>query len=114
MPAHAFLVGLELARGRARDGDEADVAVIEMDDDAVEIVGPERTALAALVPTRVEHEMENDQLLASVEQLGQGLPAAAAVENIVLLDPLPRQLAALPAQLIAQPGEFLLLGEQLL
>ena len=58
---------------------------------------------ASCVPIRIEHEMVDDQLAAPVEQLRQSLLAAGSVENIILVDALPRQFPALLAQLVAQP-----------
>src|SRR6266511_4854098 len=78
------------------------------------MIGPERAALATLLPSWSEHEMHDDQLAASIEEVGERLLAVRPVEAIPLLHPDPGQLAALPAQLIAQPGEGLLLAQVLL
>ena len=61
-----------------------------------------------------EHEMLDDQLDAAVEKIGERLLAVRPVEDILLLDLDPRQLAPSGAELVAQPGEFLLLDEQCL
>ena len=53
--------------------------------------------------------MVDDQLTAAIEELGERLLAFRPVEDVLLLHPHPGQLAALPAQLIAEPGEFLFL-----
>src|SRR5256885_5078199 len=111
-PAHAFLERLELGERRARDRDEARVAVIEVDAEAVEIVRPERAVLAALVPVGREHEVIDDELAPAVEELGQRLRACRPVEDVLLLHLLPRQGAPLATQLVAQPGEPLLLREE--
>src|SRR5205809_7226873 len=58
--------------------------------------------------------MIDDQLAASVEEIGERLLAVRPLEDIPLLHPDPGQLAASPAQLIAQTGEFLLLAQVLL
>src|SRR6202022_4167906 len=70
-PPHATLEGLELAQRRARDGDQDDVARGEVHDAALEIVGPERAALAPLLPVGREHEMVDNQLRASGEQVAE-------------------------------------------
>jgi hypothetical protein len=60
------------------------------------------------------HEVLDEELAASVEQVGERDLAFRRVEDVLFLNLHPRQLAALPAQLISQPGKFFLLGEQLL
>src|ERR1700738_3442131 len=83
-----------------------------MRDDVGEIIAPERAALAAHLPAEAEHEMINDELAPPGEQVGERLLAVRPVEHVALLDPLPRQLAPLPAQVVTHPVELLLLGEQ--
>jgi hypothetical protein len=56
----------------------------------------------------------DDELRAAVEQLRQLACAVVGVEAVLLLDPDPRKLPALPRQLVAQPCVLLLAGEQLL
>ena len=56
-----------------------------------------------------EHGVIDDQLAASLEDLAECLPPVLAFEGVWLLDELPGQIAALPVQLVAQPGELLLL-----
>ncbi len=106
-PSHSLLERLDLGQRCPRDDDEAHVAVIEMNVDAAEIVGPERTVRTPLVPVRAEHEVVDDELAPFPEELDEGLLAAGLVEDIGLLDPLPRELAALPVQVVTQPREFL-------
>jgi len=113
-PAHALLEGFDLRQRRARDREQGDVALREVPVRAVDVVGQERAAWAALLPPRTEHEVIDDQLAAPVEQVGEGLLPVRPLEDVALLDPHPGQLAALGAQPIAQPGEFLLLAQELL
>jgi hypothetical protein len=87
--------------------------MVQVDDDAIEVVDPEGAALAALVPARVEHEVVDDELVAALEEVGQRLLAPGPVEDVVLLHLLPRQLPALLAELVAQAREFLLAGQVL-
>src|ERR1700687_3735695 len=54
------------------------------------------------------HEMFDEQLAATVEELGEGHLARGPVKDVVLLDPNPRQRSLFCAQLIAQSGERLL------
>jgi len=56
--------------------------------------------------------MLDDQLAASVEQIGQGAPAARGLERVRLVHPHPRQGAPLRGQFIAQPRLRLLALQQ--
>jgi hypothetical protein len=58
--------------------------------------------------------MVDDELTVVVEQLPKCLLPFGAVEHILLGDAHPRQVSARLAQLIAQPREFLFLGEKVL
>src|SRR5919108_4885724 len=49
-PAHALLVRFDLGQRSARNGCKCHIAMIEMDRDSIEIVGPERARLAAFLP----------------------------------------------------------------
>jgi hypothetical protein len=51
----------------------------------------------------------HDELIPLPKELGESHRSIGPLEDIPLLDLLPRQLAPLPAQLIAELGEFLLL-----
>src|SRR6266542_1077650 len=114
LPAHAFLERLDLRQRRPRDHHHRDVAGCQVWERAVNMVGHERAAWTAFLPIRSEHEVVNDQLAASGEQLGERYLAPRRIEVVVLLKLHPRQLAPLGAQLVAQPGEFFLLPQQLL
>src|SRR3954463_1455022 len=60
------------------------------------------------------HQVVDNELAAADEEVAQRLPAVRPVERVVLGDPLPGQLATRLAQLVAQPRELLLPGEELL
>jgi hypothetical protein len=113
-PPHPLPVRGELRVGRERDGDHRDVARLQVDDVRVEVVGPERAALAAGVPARIEHEVVDDELAAAGEELRQRASSVRPLEDVLLLDALPRQVTSLAPQLVPQPRELLLLREQLL
>src|SRR5262245_2166164 len=95
-----------------RDGDEAHVAMREVDVDAVEVVGPEGAVLAAHLPIRGEHEVVDGELAPRAEEPGERFLPARPLERVRLVDLFPRELATLAAELVAQPGELLLLGEE--
>src|SRR3989338_6214934 len=80
---------------------------------AIDMVGQERTARAALLPAGAEHEVVNDQLAASGEEIDETLGTLPALEDIRLVDPDPGQRPAFGAQLVALAGEGLFLVQQL-
>src|SRR5713226_10266028 len=86
--------------------------MLEVDQDAVHVIGTKRAADAAFLPVGPKHEMLDDQLAASGEQIGEGLLARRRVEDIVLFDLHPRQRATLGVQSVALPGELLFLAQE--
>jgi len=74
---------------------------------AVDVIGHEGAARAALLPSRGEHEVLHQQLAATVKQFGERAPALGRVENVVLVDAHPRQRAALAGDLVAQVRQLL-------
>src|SRR6266853_833174 len=90
-----------------------DVALPQVHVDAVEIVGPKGAALATLLPIGREHEMIDSERMPAVEQLRKRLPARRSGDDILLVDPHPRQIAAPLTEPVAQSGNFLLLSEQM-
>src|SRR6266542_3702915 len=85
----------------------------EVHKSVVDMVGQERAAWATLLPSWTKHEMINDQLAPSVEEVGERLLAVRPLEDIRLLQSDPGQLPTVPAQLIALVRELLLFPEQL-
>ena len=61
----------------------------------------ERATDAAFGPVGAEHEMLDDELAASIEQVGERHRAVGAVEYVVLFYLDPRERAAFGAQLVA-------------
>src|SRR5438093_12744899 len=60
-----------------------------------------------------EHEMVNEELRASSEEISEGRFSFVGLESIFLVDPHPRQFLPPPRQLIAPPRQFFLNLEQL-
>jgi hypothetical protein len=87
--------------------------ILEMEMRLVEPVGDGRTARTTFVPVGVEHEVVHEQLRPAVEQVGERGFAAFGVEEVVLVDPHPRQLAPLAGNVVVESGQFLLGLEQL-
>jgi hypothetical protein len=83
-----------------------------MRDHAVELVGPERAALAAFIPVGREHEMLHHELAVCAEQIGERLAASRPFENEGLVHLDPGQRATLLVQPVASAGKFLFAGQQ--
>src|SRR2546430_13569277 len=92
-----------------------------MDNDPVEVVGPERARVArgVLGPgrgrrggARVEHRVVDDQLAPPLEQLGQGPLRARPLEHVGLRDRFPGEPASLLAHLVPEACELLLPSEE--
>src|SRR6266852_332611 len=97
-----------------RDSREAHIAMVQMDDYAVEVVCPERATRASLFPVRTEHEVIDDQLRTPRKEVGQRLFAVRSFENVLLVHSLPRQFAPLLTKLVTQSSKFLFLCQKLL
>ena len=98
--------------GGPRRAQEGHAALGEVEDGAAEMVGRERAAGAAFGLVRAEHEVVDDELGPSVEELGERPAPVLGVEAVLLLHRYPRQLAAQARELVAAARELLLLLEQ--
>jgi hypothetical protein len=87
--------------------------VFKVRQDSIDVIDFERAADALRLLPRRQHEVFDEKLAASVEQLGQRHFAIRPIENIFLVDLHPRQRPAFRGQLIAQPSQFLLPLEQI-
>src|SRR5262245_922068 len=106
-PAHAVAIRHELLQRRARDGGERDVVVLKVEVRRVEPVGDRGAAGAALVPVRVVHEVVHDQLGTAAEQIGERGLAVFGVEQVLIVDAHPRQLAPQTGELVVPTGQLL-------
>src|SRR5581483_4507773 len=86
--------------------------MVQVHDDSIEIVGPVGAVRASCVPIWGKHEVIDNKLASSVKKLRQSLFSIRSLKNVLFCDRLPRQLAPLLAQLVAQPREFLLFGKE--
>jgi hypothetical protein len=73
----------------------------------IEVVGQERTALAAFFPICSQHEMVDDQLVPAREQIRERLRTVRACKNIIFLHAFPRKFAPPPAKFVTFPRKFL-------
>src|SRR5947208_2615205 len=71
MPAHAFLECFDFGQRRAGDHYHCDVTRCEVRNGAIEMVGHEGATRAALLPIRSEHEVVDNQLAASGEEVSK-------------------------------------------
>src|SRR5450755_3590385 len=112
-PAHPPLVCLQLRERGSRHRAERDVVIREVDDGAVEAVRDRRAARAPCCVVRAEHEVIDEQLRASGEEIREGRCAGVGVEAVFLVDSNPGQLLALPRQFVATSRQRLFGVEQL-
>src|SRR5215204_1941250 len=76
-------------------------------------VGDRGADSATRLVGRAEHEVVDEQLRATVEELRERLRPRLGLEAVVLLDRHPGKLPPLPRELVVAVGELLLLREQL-
>src|ERR1019366_7086400 len=112
-PAHPLLVRLQLRQRSPRHRGERDVVIGEVDDGAVEAVRDRRAGRASCRVVGPEHEVVDQELRASSEQLGERRRALVGLEPVLLVDTYPRQFLALLCQLVSASGQRLLGLEQL-
>src|SRR6266568_1952347 len=88
-----------------------------MDDGPVEAVRGERAPRTArigpVLDRWAEHEVVNEQLRTTVEELDRRLRPVVGLEAVVLLDCDPGQRLPLAGELVAAAGELLLLSQEL-
>src|SRR5205823_12551186 len=112
-PTHPLLVRLELRERRPRHDVERHVVIREVDDGAVEPVRDRGAGRAACRVLRPEHEVVDEELRASLEEIGQGRRALVGVETVLLVDRDPGQLLPPSRQLVTPPCQLFLGFEQL-
>src|SRR5882762_3450941 len=100
-PAHTLLERLDLGQWRSRNHNQRNVAIRQMNQTSVKMIGHKRAAWAAFFPSRTEHEVVHNQLASAVEEFGERLLSVRTIEHILLFNFLPWQFAALPAQFIS-------------
>jgi hypothetical protein len=80
------------------------IPLVEVPHAAVEVVGDQRAAFAAGVPVRTEHEVVDEQLRASGDELRQRPRPLGGVELVELFDRHPGELAAHSCELVGTAG----------
>jgi len=85
--------------------------MIDMHANRIETVGPKRTTPAPFLPIRREHEVIDQELASSFEEIRQRLLPARSCKEIILADLNLGQFPALLTQPIPQPSEFFFLSQ---
>ncbi len=112
-PTAPRLVALDLRERGARDHRERRVARGQVPQETLgDLVGAGGAARAAVVPARVEHEVDEDQLAPALEHVEQVRLPLRALEDVLLVDLDHREPPPFGAQGIALPGKGLFLHEQ--
>ncbi len=106
-PPHPGGERRQLGVGRPRDRDQGRVPGVQVREVA-DGVGVERAAGTGTPPAGAEHQVQDDQLAAAVEQLGQRPHAVRAGELVGLLDPDRGQRPASPVDPVPPAGLLLL------
>ncbi len=81
-------------------------------DHAVEAVRNRGAHRTSRLVVGAEHEVVDDKLGATVEQLIERLLPVRGLKYVGLFDRHPRQLPTLPGERVAHPGQLLLSGQQ--
>src|SRR5205807_9134453 len=100
-------------RRTGNDG-ERRVALSNVNVDAVEMVRPKRAMRATFLPARPEHEVIDEELALTAEQISERHLARRPLENVFLFDFDPGQLATLQVQFVAQFRELLFFNQKFL
>src|SRR5712692_2761448 len=111
-PAHAPADRLDLPDGRPGHGGVADIVVVQVLQDALDVVDLEGAPDALSHLAWTHHEVLDEELGAPVEQVRERDLAVRRIEDVFLLHPDPRQVPAHLAELVPLPGMRLLAGEQ--
>src|SRR6266700_7893365 len=107
-PVHPPLIRLQLAERRPRHRAKRDVVVRQVSYEAVEPVRNRRAGRTPRFVVGTEHEVVDEELRASSEEVCQRRAPLVGVESIFLVDPNPRQRLPPPRHLVAAPRQFLL------
>src|SRR5216684_4306568 len=95
-PAHPPLVRLQFRERSPRHRAERDVVIREVDNGAVEAVRDRRAGWTPCHVLGPEHEVIDEELGASSEEIGEGCCALVGLEAVLLVDSNPGQLLPPP------------------
>src|SRR5437660_10797636 len=89
-PAHALLERLDLPKRRPRNHRQPHITRREVHHTAFNMVGNERATRAPFRPPRTEQEVIHNQLAFAAEKMRQRHLALASMQDMGLLNPIPR------------------------
>src|SRR5215831_14960057 len=112
-PSHATFERFDLLPWRAGYRGEGGISCGEMDDRAGEVIGEVRAVFAALLPVRIEHEVIDDELPMTSEEIAQRRLPLRALEDVLVLDLDHRKAPAFRGERITLSTPFLLPDQQL-
>src|SRR6516162_10845232 len=104
-PAHAPFESLQLGLWRTRHRNHGHVAVGQMNNRRVVVVGNEGTRFASFGPFGIEHEVVSDELAFAVEELRQSFLSTGSVERVFLFNFFPGEIPAPPTQFVTETAE---------
>src|SRR5207249_10398593 len=112
-PAHSLLVCRQLAVRCTRHNDHGHIVMVQVCNDSVEIVCPERAVLTSCIPAWIKHKVIYYQLASSVKKFRQSLFPIWSRENILFINSLPRQIASLLTELVTQACKLFFFDQKL-
>src|SRR5918996_1544346 len=107
LPAHPLLVGSQTVDRCPREAEERDVALVQVDQLAIEPVCEARASgTGPDLVIRPVHDVVREELRAAIEQIGESPLPGVGVELVLLLDRDPGELEPLPLDLLVSLGVF--------
>src|SRR4029077_14687730 len=112
VPTHSLAKRFNFVDRGSRHSCIREIVIFEMRKQALDVVDFERAPDALARLAGPHHEVLDEELAATVEQLCERNLSGWSVKDVLLLDPDPRQRALFRVELVAQFGECFFFGEQ--
>src|SRR5580692_7965892 len=111
-PAHPFFERGDLRPRRTRHCGKRNIMMLKVLTGPIDVIAQKRATATTLLPPRSEHEVIDDELAASLEQIRERHLPVRPFEEIGLVDLHPGQLTSLPAHFIVFSRGFLLFDQE--
>src|SRR5208337_3177093 len=111
-PVHALAHDFDLIDWRSGDDRIADIVILKVGQNACHMIDFERAPHALMPRAGRHHEMLDVKLAVPSKEIGQRQLPFGSVEEILLLDPNPREREALGRNLVAMSGQGLLVLQE--